>query len=72
MWFAIARGVRGCSLVCVRKPALKMLDSDDFRCHWLTRIRNYIYVDWTARQFWPDSPYPLVVDSAELRDYWID
>ncbi|KKL90102.1 hypothetical protein LCGC14_1908060, partial [marine sediment metagenome] len=41
----------------------------EYEAHTVVRVGD-LFVDWTARQFDPTAPAPLVLDEEELRAYW--
>lgn len=32
--------------------------------------KHKLFVDWTARQFWPDLPHPWIATTKEMEQYW--
>lgn len=76
MWFCIGRGISGCGIEEFCSPSRPFTNTtalsitSKIRVHNVAIIRRNIYVDWTARQFWDEAPYPLVMSAEELATYW--
>lgn len=75
MWFCIGANVPGCRTIRLTEPARPLDESwkqIGFREHYLNVVYGNIFVDWTAKQFWRDVTYPMVMDTREFREYWRD
>lgn len=73
MWFCAGMGIRNARLICVKAPAKELTvpgrKSDALLNHYIVRVGKF-YIDWTARQFWDDAPYPMIMDRSELKKIW--
>ena len=74
MWFCIGLGIKPVKLEYFTTPVKEFdapgTDGLNVRGHYVVSSGK-VFVDWTARQFWKDVPYPLVVNEDEMRNYWL-
>lgn len=62
------------------KPSkfLRNFEKDDYGValrglinHWIVIFqREKLYVDWTARQFWPKARHPWIMEDSDLVTHW--
>lgn len=72
-WFCIGGGIKRVRVVevgCPVKPFdVPGVSHRSFVKHFMVCAGRF-FIDWTARQFWANAPYPMIMDRSEVRQLW--
>lgn len=73
LWFCVGSGIKNAKLIwldgIIKPITVPGLTAKALKGHYVVRVGS-LYIDWTARQFWPDDPYPLVMNRSEVLRRW--